>query len=77
VTNQSPLTVACNGNKKAVVKLLLSYEACDVNIIDNNNCNALHFACRNGQSDVVELLLNHHCNVNLNDQQMKTLLFIA
>jgi ankyrin repeat protein len=52
VTNQSPLIVACNGNKKAVVKLLLSYEACDVNIIDNNNCNALHYACREGQSQL-------------------------
>jgi ankyrin repeat protein len=33
-TNESPLIVACDRNKEAVVKLLLSYEACDVNIID-------------------------------------------
>jgi ankyrin repeat protein len=38
-------------------KLLLSYEACDVNIIDCDNCNALHYACKNGQADIVELLL--------------------
>ena len=76
-TNQSPLIVACAENKEAVVKLLLSYEACDVNIIDNDNCNALHYACREGQSDVVELLLKHHCNVNLNDSFKKTPLFIA
>jgi serine/threonine-protein phosphatase 6 regulatory ankyrin repeat subunit B len=48
-----------------------------VNIIDNNNCNALHYACREGQSDVVELLLKHHCNINLNNKEMKTPLFIA
>ena len=77
VTSQSPLIVACHRNKEAVVKLLLSYEACDVNIIDNNNCNALHYACRSGQSDVVELLLKHHCNVNLKDKEMKTPLFVA
>ena len=33
-TNQSPLITACHRNKEAVAKLLLSYEACDVNIID-------------------------------------------
>ena len=61
VTNQSALIGACGRNAEAVVKLLLSYEACDV--------------------DVVELLLKHHCkkkkNVNLNDKEMKTPLFIA
>ena len=75
--NRSPLIVACNRNKEAVVKLLLSYEACDVNIIDCINRNALHYACREGQSDVVELLLKQHCNVNLNDKWMKTPLFLA
>jgi ankyrin repeat protein len=58
-TNQSPLITACHRNKEAVAKLLLSYEACDVNIIDEDNCNALHYACRYGQSDV-ELLLKRH-----------------
>jgi ankyrin repeat protein len=77
LTNQSPLIVACDGNKEAVVKLLLSYEVCDVNIIDQYNRNALHYACRKGQSDVIELLLKHHCNVNLNDKCLKTPLFIA
>ena len=76
-SNQSPLITACYRNKVALVKLLLSFEACDVNIIDNNNRNALHYACREGQSDVVELLLKHHCNVNLNDKWMKTPLFVA
>ena len=77
LTNQSPLIVACHRNKEAVVKLLLSYEACDVNIIDNKNRNALHYACREGQADVVELLLKRHCSVNLNDKEMKTPLFVA
>ena len=67
-TNQSPLIVACYRNKEAVVKLLLSYKACDVNIIDCNNRNAFHYASREGQSDVVELLLKEHCNVNLKDE---------
>jgi ankyrin repeat protein len=57
-TNQSLLIVACNKNKEAVVKLLLSNEACDVNIIDCFNLNALHYACRNGQADVKLLLSN-------------------
>jgi ankyrin repeat protein len=48
-----------------------------VNIIDDNNRNALHYACREGQSDVVELLLKQHCNVNLNDKWMKTPLFLG
>ena len=75
--NKSMLIIACDWNKEAVVRLLLSYEACDVNIIDNNNRNALHYACRKGQSDVVDLLLKNHCNVNLNDKLMETPLFIA
>jgi ankyrin repeat protein len=48
-TNESPLIVACDRNKEAVVKHLLSFEACDVTIIDCFNRNALHYACRNGQ----------------------------
>jgi ankyrin repeat protein len=51
-------------NKEAVVKLLLSNEACDVNIIDCFNLNTLHYACKNGQADVVKLLLKRHCNIN-------------
>ena len=67
-TNESPLIVACDRNQEAVVKLLLSYEACDVNIIDCDNCNVLHYACRNGQADVVKLLLSYEaCDVNIID----------
>jgi ankyrin repeat protein len=62
------LIVACDKNQEAVAKMLLSYEACDVNITDCDNRNALHYACKNGQADVVELLLRRHCNVNLNDR---------
>jgi ankyrin repeat protein len=79
-TNKSLLIVACdkrNRNQEAVAKMLLSYKACDVNITDCNNRNALHYACENGQADVVELLLRRHCNVNLNDKWMKTPLCIA
>ena len=76
-TNESPLIVACDRNKEAVVKLLLSYEACDVNIIDCDNCNALHYACRNGQADIVELLLKRHCNINQCCKLMKTPLILA
>jgi ankyrin repeat protein len=56
---KSPLIVACDRNKEAVVKHLLSFEACDVNIIDCFNRNALHYACRNGQADVVKRLLSY------------------
>ena len=76
-TNESPLIVACDRNKEAVVKLLLSYEACDVNIIDCDNCNALHYACKNGQTDIVELLLKRHCNINQCSKLMKTPLILA
>jgi ankyrin repeat protein len=66
--NESLLIVACNKNKEAVVKPLLSNEACDVNIIDCFNLNALHYACRTGQADVVKLLLsNEACDVNIID----------
>jgi ankyrin repeat protein len=71
-TNESPLIVTCDRNKEVVVKLLLSYEACDVNIIDCDNCNALHYACKNGQADIVELLLKRHCNINQCSKLMKT-----
>ena len=76
-TNESPLIVACDRNKEAVVKLLLSYEACDVNIIDCDNCNALHYACKNGQADIVELLLKRHCNITQCNKLMKTPLILA
>ena len=76
-TNKSMLIVACDENQEAVAKMLLSYEACDVNITDCDNRNALHYACGKGQADVVELLLRRHCNVNLNDRWMKTPLFFA
>jgi ankyrin repeat protein/energy-coupling factor transporter ATP-binding protein EcfA2 len=76
-TNKSLLIVACCRNQEAVAKMLLSYEACDVNITDCDNRNALHYACEKGQADVVELLLRRHCNVNLNDRWMQTPLYIA
>ena len=75
--NKSLLIVACDENQEAVAKMLLSYEACDVNITDCDNRNALHYACEKGQADVVELLLRRHCNVNLNDRLMQTPLYIA
>ena len=48
-----------------------------MNIIDCDNCNSLHYACRNGQADIVELLLKCHCNINQCSKLMKTPLILA
>ena len=78
VTNKSPLIVTCCGNQEAVVKMLLSYEACDVNIVDHFKRNALHYACKNGQADVVKLLLSYEaCDVNITDCDNRNALHYA
>ena len=46
-------------------------------ILQGDNCNALHYACKNGQADIVELLLKHHCNINQCNKLMKTPLILA
>ena len=77
-TNKSLLIVACDRNQEAVAKMLLSYEACDVNITDCDNRNALHYACENGQADVVKLLLSYEaCDVNITDCDNRNALHYA
>ena len=77
-TNKSLLIVACDKNQEAVAKMLLSYEACDVNITDCDNRNALHYACENGQADVVKLLLSYEaCDVNSIDHYNRNALHYA
>ena len=80
-TNRSLLIGACdkkNGNQEAFVKMLLSHEACDVNITDCDNRNALYYACINGQADVVKLLLSHEaCDVNITDCDNRNALYHA
>lgn len=55
-SNKTPLIVAAANGDTAICKLLLSFGA-NVNAKDKNGWTALHYATRDRQTEVVELLL--------------------
>lgn len=44
---------------------------------DNGYMSALHWACRRGNQDIVQVLLDHHANINAQDIIGRTPLFFA
>lgn len=40
---------------------------CDLNLNDNDEYTALHYAARKGEVDTIKLILDTHCNLDLKD----------
>jgi len=49
----------------------------DVCIKGRSNCTALHFAARNGRTDVVKALVELGADMNARDQEGRTVLDVA
>ena len=54
----TPLNVVCNRNNPAVAHLFIEAGS-KVNVADRSNSFPLHYATRNGASEIVQLLLNN------------------
>jgi ankyrin repeat protein len=59
--HQTPLSWACEGGSEEIVKLLLDMDKVDVNKQAQGwrNYSPLHFAARNNNASIVQMLLNH------------------
>ncbi|CAK7321974.1 Ankyrin repeat domain-containing protein 26 [Vulpes lagopus] len=71
----TPLLVAVNEKKEKMAKFLLG-EA-NVNAVDHAKRSALHLACANGHEDMVKLLVDRKCQLNLRDSENTTALLKA
>ena len=56
------------------VKVLLEVEKAEVNQVNNAGYTALTYACREEVEEAVEILLNHHADVNVQDRSGCTVL---
>jgi ankyrin repeat protein len=54
----------------------LKHEA-EIDAVDDNGNQSLHWACRKGHSETVKLMVSHKANVNAVDKHGQTLLYIA
>eukprot|EP00792_Barthelona_sp_PAP020_P013670 TRINITY_DN914_c0_g1_i1.p1 TRINITY_DN914_c0_g1~~TRINITY_DN914_c0_g1_i1.p1 ORF type:complete len:338 (+),score=94.03 TRINITY_DN914_c0_g1_i1:352-1365(+) len=59
--NQTPLMIACKHNHFEVVKILTP--CTDVEKVDNDNQNCLHYACIGGNNEIVQYLLNRNVSM--------------
>ncbi|KAG2392793.1 hypothetical protein C9374_011518 [Naegleria lovaniensis] len=76
------LHLACSSNNEAMVKLLLEQAKAKVNIMSSQNdvkerSSPLMIACRNGNTRIVNLLLEHYAKVDIYDHKGQTPLHIA
>lgn len=76
------LHFAVQHRKEPVVRFLLSHsnsrsETCDVDVVDNDGCTALHVAARNGFTVAIKLLLERGCNYKLTNKEGKSALAVA
>ena len=56
----TPLNAVCNRNHSAVARLFIEAGS-KVNMADRSDCYPLHYAARNGDNDIVKLLLDNGC----------------
>ncbi|XP_048952658.1 ankyrin repeat domain-containing protein 26-like isoform X6 [Canis lupus dingo] len=68
----TPLLVAVNEKKEKMVAFLL--EEANINAVDYTNRSCLHLACANGHEDMVKLLVDRKCQLNLRDVENTTAL---
>lgn len=79
--NQAPLTFAVRLRNKPITELLLKYD-CDKDAYDKTGKTALHHACENEEesvtnNEIVQLLLDNKCNINIQNNRKDTPLHIA
>jgi len=55
----------CRSNKPAVMELLLKKSTTGMNVVNKNKRTSLHVAVCKQHADCVRVLLNYHCDVNL------------
>ncbi|KAF4528293.1 hypothetical protein B566_EDAN016644 [Ephemera danica] len=68
VGQQTPLLLACQKAKTSeTAKYLINYPECQVDAEDNNGDSALHYASRNGYTDIIKILLDRETSL-LNKQ---------
>uniref|UniRef100_A0A8I3NNQ7 Uncharacterized protein n=1 Tax=Canis lupus familiaris TaxID=9615 RepID=A0A8I3NNQ7_CANLF len=68
----TPLLVAVNEKKEKMVAFLL--EEANINAVDYTKRSCLHLACANGHEDMVKLLVDRKCQLNLRDVENTTAL---
>ncbi|XP_072608747.1 uncharacterized protein [Vulpes vulpes] len=68
----TPLLVAVNEKKVKMVEFLV--EKANINAVDHAKRSALHLACANGHEDMVKLLVDRKCQLNLRDSENTTAL---
>ncbi|XP_038514211.1 ankyrin repeat domain-containing protein 26-like isoform X1 [Canis lupus familiaris] len=71
----TPLLVAVNEKKEKMVAFLL--EEANINAVDYTKRSCLHLACANGHEDMVKLLVDRKCQLNLRDVENTTALLKA
>ena len=78
---QSPIHAACGVRSlgdPAVVAALVERHGADAHCTDDNDSNALHYACANGFVDIIRLLVRDYgVRVDTTDREGKTPLFYA
>ncbi|KAK8793561.1 hypothetical protein WA171_002695 [Blastocystis sp. BT1] len=65
------LMEAVRNNRKETVQYLLEHGA-NPNVVDHNQCSALHYACSDAHSDIIHLLIDHKADVNCRDSKGRT-----
>lgn len=68
---------ACKTKNVAFAKELLACGNADINMVDSSSMSLLHYACINGNEDVVELLLSHGINMDHVDDNNRVALDYA
>ncbi|XP_072674951.1 uncharacterized protein [Canis lupus baileyi] len=71
----TPLLLAINEKKEKMVAFLV--EKANINAVDYAKRTALHLACAIGREDMVKLLVDRHCQLNLCDGEDRTALVKA
>lgn len=71
------LHLACENQRFELVQLLLTHKEVDVNFRDFNQQTALHYVAINGNTKIVDLLLQHNAFIDIIDFDKKSPLFYA
>lgn len=77
VNHKEPLVNASIANNLELVEMLLSREEIQINRQDEDGRTALHIACKNNNTEIVELLLKHGALRNIQDRWGNTCFYYA
>ena len=74
---RTPIQFACIMGKTNILKMLIKFPGAQINKLDDEGMNALHYASKHGNADVVKLLLDQNCDVNVKNSAFMTPLHYA